>query len=113
MPGRGSPQRVPRTTPRLHLFPPPFHCTPCCPPEQAGNLVYEYDPTYIEARYEVFDLRVVHGRRRTGFEDSKELPVRRNDLIAGRYQVCVCGRACVPQWQPRHHSLAPLQPSCS
>lgn len=26
-------------------------------------------------------------RRRTGFEDSKEFPIRRNDLIAGRYQV--------------------------
>lgn len=55
---------------------------------QAGNLQYEYDAAYIDARYEVFDLRVVHRRRRTGFEDSKEFPIRRNDLIAGRYQVC-------------------------
>jgi len=38
-------------------------------------------------RYEMFDLRVIHRRRRTGFEDSKEFPIRKNDLIAGRYQV--------------------------
>ncbi|KAI8472567.1 MAG: kinase-like domain-containing protein [Monoraphidium minutum] len=53
----------------------------------SGNLLYEYDPAYVDAKYEVFDLRVVHRRRRTGFEDSKEFPIRRNDLIAGRYQV--------------------------
>lgn len=41
----------------------------------------------LHCRYEVFDLRVIHRRRRTGFEDSKELQLRRNDLIAGRYQV--------------------------
>lgn len=29
---------------------------------------------------------MIHRRRRTGFEDSKEFPIRRNDLIAGRYQ---------------------------
>ncbi|KIY98552.1 Dual specificity protein kinase pom1 [Monoraphidium neglectum] len=55
--------------------------------DESGNLLYEYDPAYIDAKYEVFDLRVVHRRRRTGFEDSKEFPIRRNDLIAGRYQV--------------------------
>jgi hypothetical protein len=37
----------------------------------------------------MFDLRVIHRRRRTGFEDSKEFPIRKNDLIAGRYQVGV------------------------
>ncbi|GBF94468.1 hypothetical protein Rsub_07002 [Raphidocelis subcapitata] len=60
---------------------------PRCVVDEAGNLLYEYDPSFIEARYEVFDLRVVHRRRRTGFEDSKEFPIRRNDLVAGRYQV--------------------------
>lgn len=38
-------------------------------------------------RYETFELRIIHRRRRTGFEDSKEFPIRKNDLIAGRYQV--------------------------
>jgi hypothetical protein len=27
--------------------------------------------------------------RHTGFEDSKEFPIRKNDLIAGRYKVCL------------------------
>lgn len=35
----------------------------------------------------MFELRIIHRRRRTGFEDSKEFPIRKNDLIAGRYQV--------------------------
>ncbi|KAF8057645.1 FUM1 [Scenedesmus sp. PABB004] len=52
-----------------------------------GNLLYEYDAAYVEQWYETFDLRVIHRRRRTGFEDSKEFPIRKNDLIAGRYQV--------------------------
>mgnify|MGYP001806993016 CR=1 FL=1 len=43
-------------------------------------------------RYETFDLRIIHRRRRTGFEDSKEFPIRKNDLIAGRYQVRDCMR---------------------
>lgn len=32
-------------------------------------------------------LRVIHRRRRTGFEETKDFPIRVNDLIAGRYQV--------------------------
>jgi hypothetical protein len=45
-------------------------------------------PLFVHvSRYETFDLRIIHRRRRTGFEDSKEFPLRKNDLIAGRYQV--------------------------
>ena len=32
-------------------------------------------------------LKVIHRRRRTGFEETKDFPVRVDDLIAGRYQV--------------------------
>ena len=32
-------------------------------------------------------LKVIHRRRRTGFEETKDFPIRINDLIAGRYQV--------------------------
>lgn len=32
-------------------------------------------------------MKVVHRRRRTGFEDSKDFAIRRNDLVAGRYQI--------------------------
>ncbi len=38
-------------------------------------------------RYEIMTLRVIHRRRRTGFEETKDFPIRVNDLIAGRYQV--------------------------
>ncbi len=38
-------------------------------------------------RYEIMTLSVIHRRRRTGFEETKDFPIRVNDLIAGRYQV--------------------------
>ncbi|BDA40915.1 probable dual specificity tyrosine-phosphorylation-regulated kinase at C-terminar half [Coccomyxa sp. Obi] len=50
-------------------------------------VVFEYDPEYIERKYEIMTLRVIHRRRRTGFEETKDFPIRVNDLIAGRYQV--------------------------
>ena len=33
------------------------------------------------------ELKVIHRRRRTGFEETKDFPIRIDDLIAGRYQV--------------------------
>lgn len=54
---------------------------------ECGTIVYEYDPAYIERRYEILNLKVIHRRRRTGFEETKDFPIRVNDLIAGRYQV--------------------------
>lgn len=38
-------------------------------------------------RYEVLNLKIVARRRSTGFELTKDLPLRVGDLIAGRYQV--------------------------
>lgn len=35
----------------------------------------------------MLQLRCVHRRRTTGFEDSKEMPLQPDDVIAGRYQV--------------------------
>lgn len=52
-----------------------------------GNVLYEYDPEYVAQKYEMFNLKIIHGRHRTGFEESKEFPIRQNDLVAGRYQV--------------------------
>lgn len=46
-------------------------------------------PSTPRRRYEVLSLKVIHRRRSTGFEQSRELPLRVNDLIAGRYQVRV------------------------
>ncbi|XP_061351680.1 uncharacterized protein LOC133296657 isoform X2 [Gastrolobium bilobum] len=40
-----------------------------------------------EDEYEVFDLRIIHRKNRTGFEESKELPIVLNTVMAGRYYV--------------------------
>merc|ERR1719324_247368 len=49
------------------------------------------DPFYpVELDGTVFDsfsLRVVFERDKTGFEESKEFPIRMNSVIAGRYQI--------------------------
>ncbi|XP_047328728.1 probable serine/threonine-protein kinase dyrk2 isoform X2 [Impatiens glandulifera] len=37
--------------------------------------------------YEIFNLRVIHRKNRTGFEENKELPIVMNSVIAGRYYV--------------------------
>ncbi|GIL55001.1 hypothetical protein Vafri_10672 [Volvox africanus] len=55
--------------------------------DEHGNLLYEYEADYIDKKYEVFELRIIHRRHRTGFEETKDFPIRLNDLIAGRYQV--------------------------
>ncbi|KAB1217618.1 Serine/threonine-protein kinase ppk15 [Morella rubra] len=40
-----------------------------------------------EEEYEVFDLRIIHRKNRTGFEENKDLPIVLNTVIAGRYYV--------------------------
>ncbi|XP_068669410.1 uncharacterized protein [Aristolochia californica] len=40
-----------------------------------------------EDEYEVFDLRIIHRKNRTGFEENKDFPVVLNTIIAGRYYV--------------------------
>ncbi|XP_024927641.3 uncharacterized protein LOC107413850 [Ziziphus jujuba] len=40
-----------------------------------------------EDEYEVFDLRIIHRKNRTGFEENKDLPVVLNSVIAGRYYI--------------------------
>lgn len=60
--------------------------------DEQGNVLYEYDPDYIDRKYEVFELRVIHRRHRTGFEETKDFPIRLNDLIAGRCVACARGR---------------------
>ena len=41
----------------------------------------------FEQQYEVLQLTIVHRRHCTGFEESKDLSLHVNDLIAGRYEV--------------------------
>jgi hypothetical protein len=52
--------------------------------DEHGNVLYEYEGDYIDKKYEVFELRIIHRRHRTGFEETKDFPIRLNDLIAGR-----------------------------
>ncbi|KAF2296268.1 hypothetical protein GH714_037175 [Hevea brasiliensis] len=40
-----------------------------------------------EDEYEVFNLRIIHRKNRTGFEENKDLPIVLNTVIAGRYYV--------------------------
>lgn len=49
--------------------------------------LYEYDEDVFEEKYDVFDLKVIHRRGATGFEPTRELPLRINDLVGGRYQI--------------------------
>ncbi|CAJ1411169.1 unnamed protein product [Effrenium voratum] len=37
--------------------------------------------------FDSFNLRIVHERDRTGFEETKDFPIRLNSIVAGRYQV--------------------------
>ncbi|KAJ0259481.1 putative Ser-Thr protein kinase [Hirschfeldia incana] len=38
-------------------------------------------------QYEVFDLRIIHWKNRTGFEANKDLPIVLNSVIGGRYYI--------------------------
>ncbi|XP_010534602.1 PREDICTED: probable serine/threonine protein kinase IRE3 isoform X2 [Tarenaya hassleriana] len=44
-------------------------------------------PGIYEDEYEVFDLRIIHRKNRTGFEENKDLPIVLNSVIGGRYHV--------------------------
>ncbi|OEL13417.1 Dual specificity protein kinase pom1 [Dichanthelium oligosanthes] len=37
--------------------------------------------------YEVFDLRIIHRKNRTGFEENKDFPIVLNSVVAGRYYI--------------------------
>ncbi len=54
---------------------------------ESSAVIYDYDPDYVDRKYELLSLKVIHRRRRTGFEETKDFPIRVNDLVAGRYQV--------------------------
>ncbi|XP_042388850.1 uncharacterized protein LOC121980731 isoform X4 [Zingiber officinale] len=40
-----------------------------------------------ENELEIFDLRIIHRKNRTGFEESKEFPIVLKSVIAGRYYI--------------------------
>lgn len=41
----------------------------------------------LEEECEIFHLRIIHRKNRTGFEENKDLPIILNTVIAGRYYV--------------------------
>nr|GFD45858.1 dual specificity tyrosine-phosphorylation-regulated kinase 4-like [Tanacetum cinerariifolium] len=47
----------------------------------------EYLFNATEDEYEVFDLKIIHRKNRTGFEENKDLPIVINSVIGGRYVV--------------------------
>ncbi|XP_043687035.1 uncharacterized protein LOC122638234 [Telopea speciosissima] len=47
------------------------------------HLAYDID----KDEYEIFNLRIIHRKNRTGFEESKDLPIVLNTIIAGRYYI--------------------------
>lgn len=55
--------------------------------EAFDPMLYSYDDGYITSEYEEIVLTVLHRRGGTGFEYLRELPLKTNDLIAGRYQI--------------------------
>ncbi|KAF5193847.1 Dyrk-family kinase pom1 [Thalictrum thalictroides] len=40
-----------------------------------------------EDEYEVFNLRIIHRKNKTGFEENKDIPIILNTILAGRYYV--------------------------
>ncbi|XP_062207332.1 DYRK-family kinase pom1-like isoform X2 [Phragmites australis] len=41
----------------------------------------------FQREYEVFELRIIHRKNRTGFEENKDFPIVLHSVIAGRYYV--------------------------
>ncbi|KAE8722819.1 transducin family protein [Hibiscus syriacus] len=54
---------------------------------EEGDAMDELQMYSNEDEYEVFDLRIIHRKNRTGFEENKDLPIVINSVIAGRYYV--------------------------
>ena len=52
-----------------------------------SSVAYRWDEDYLNEKYEMLTLKIIHRRRRTGFEECKDIALHVNDLIAGRYQV--------------------------
>jgi len=46
-----------------------------------------YPVQYDKIIYDVFNLKIIFDRERTGFEETKDFPIVINSIVAGRYQV--------------------------
>ncbi len=61
--------------------------TPLASGQYSDLALYEYNDSAFDEKYDVFDLKIIHRRGATGFEPTREIPLRINDLIGGRYQI--------------------------
>jgi dual specificity tyrosine-phosphorylation-regulated kinase 2/3/4 len=61
--------------------------TPISNGQYSDLALYEYNDSAFDEKYDVFDLKIIHRRGATGFEPTREIPLRINDLIGGRYQI--------------------------
>lgn len=52
-----------------------------------SSVHYCWDEEFVHEKYEMINLKIIHRRHRTGFEECKDIAIHVNDLIAGRYQV--------------------------
>ncbi|KAI3748853.1 hypothetical protein L6452_12243 [Arctium lappa] len=58
--------------------------------DEEGDAIDTNDESLMNANgdeYEVFDLRIIHRKNRTGFEENKDLPIVLNSVIGSRYVV--------------------------
>ncbi|GAB2211021.1 hypothetical protein Droror1_Dr00016312 [Drosera rotundifolia] len=55
--------------------------------EQEETSAEELPKDSFEDDYDVFYLRIIHRKNRTGFEENKDFPIFINTLIAGRYLI--------------------------
>ncbi|KAK1365028.1 LAMMER dual specificity kinase [Heracleum sosnowskyi] len=55
--------------------------------EESGATDDKLIPSIDMEEYEVFNLRIIHRKNRTGFEELKNPPIMTNSVIAGRYYV--------------------------
>ncbi|XP_022748211.1 dual specificity tyrosine-phosphorylation-regulated kinase 4-like [Durio zibethinus] len=62
-------------------------CESQASPDEEGDATDEPLMYSNVDEYEVFDLRIIHRKNRTGFEENKDLPIVLNTVIAGRYYV--------------------------
>lgn len=55
--------------------------------EQEDTTLYENPVDIHEDKYEVFNLRFIHRKNRTVMEETKDLPIVINSMIADRYYI--------------------------
>ena len=72
-----------------------------------------YDDDHITREFEVLHLRVIHSKRRTGFEETKDFPIREGELLAGRYQVTTLQSLCTGLHRVQATCACSSQASCA